>query len=120
MSKNAKEAITINVVPTADVNPGTMVAVGELVCFANHKIPAGELGAVDLNGIYALTKKASEAGSYPAFEAGVKVKVDADGCAVAADGTGTYFGFSVEPSPEDAETVKVKLFPELNALLATS
>ena len=115
MSKLTKEAITINVIPTADVNPGTMVAVGELVCFANHKIPAGELGAVDLGGVYALTKKTPAA-----FEAGVKVKVDAEGFAVGAEGTGTYFGFSVEPSPEDAETVKVKLFPELNALLATN
>jgi predicted RecA/RadA family phage recombinase len=118
MAKLIKEAITVNVVPAADVEAGSMVAIGELVGVANYKIPAGDLGAVDLNGVYAFTKKAADGGAYPAIEAGSKIKIDADGLAVGVEGTGTYFGFSVEPSPEDVETVKVKLFPELNALLS--
>ena len=49
---------------------------------------------------------------------GSQIKIDAAGLAVGAEGTGPYVGFAVEPSPEDVETVKVKLFPELNALLS--
>lgn len=92
--------------PTADVGAGNMVAIGELVGFANDKIPAGDLGAVDLNGVYSFAKKATDGGAYPAIEAGSKIKIDADGLAVGAEGTGTYFGFSVEPSPETLKRLK--------------
>lgn len=110
-----KENITFNIVPDADIEAGTPVVVGGIVGFANYKILKGELGAVDLNGIYKLEKTPAESGGYEAIAAGSKVKVSAEG-KVSDDGV--YFGFSVEPSSESDAYVSVKLFPELNALLS--
>lgn len=112
-----KENITFNIVPDADIEAGTPVIVGGIVGFANYKILKGELGAVDLNGIYKLEKIPTGSGAYEAIAAGSKIKTTAEGKAVGEGGEGVFFGFSVEPSTESDAYVSVKLFPELNALL---
>ena len=64
---------SIDHTPSSNINAGDLVVQGELVGFANLDIPANRPGALKVQGVFDVPKKAE------ALAVGVKVYWDADG-----------------------------------------
>jgi predicted RecA/RadA family phage recombinase len=72
--------------PVADVSAGDVIVIGGLVCIAHNDIPAGQLGALSVGGVYDVEKDASD------VSAGDALYFDADGDPV--DGTADSGAFT--------------------------
>ena len=69
-----KRGRALDYIPDADVPAGTAIKVGAFVGVTNHYIPAGKLGTVELDGIYAIPLAQGAS-----FEQGAIVAIDSDG-----------------------------------------
>lgn len=104
----------IDYTPSEAVNAGDVVVLNDLAGVAKLDIKAGELGALALTGVYAVTKAT---GSGTAIAPGVKVYLDTTGqvATTDADDGGTppdaypYLGKCTLAAGEDDDTVQVRL-----------
>lgn len=104
-----KRGRVLDYVPEADIPAGTAIKVGAFVGVANHLIPAGKLGSVELDGIYSIPLAQGAT-----FEQGAIVSIDADGNAAAS---GAFkFGFALDAAGAGATEVVALLEPTLDAI----
>lgn len=107
------EGCSIEHTPVSAVAAGAVVLVGTVPGIAKRPIAAGELGALHIDGVFAVVKKTG------ALTAGDAIYWDVDGDPVggeagsgAASGTaadGNLMGFAAEDAGSSDETVAVKL-----------
>lgn len=100
-----RNGASIDYIPVADIEAGTIVVQGQIVGVANHKIEAGKLGSLELGGVYAVTKAAATA----VFAVGDPIYLDADCKAVAEDANKGTFGVAVRASANGDEVVEALL-----------
>lgn len=103
-----KKGRVLDYIPVADVAAGTAVKIGAFVGVTNHAIAAGELGGVELEGIYSIPN------SGVAFDLGTVVEIDSAGEAVTSGGS-FKFGYAVEAALATDAFVKAKLVPDLDS-----
>lgn len=104
-----KRGRALDYIPDADVPAGTAIKVGAFVGVTNHYIPAGKLGTVELDGIYAIPLAQGSS-----FEQGAIVAIDANGNAAAS---GAFkFGFALDATAAGATEVVTLLEPTLDAI----
>jgi predicted RecA/RadA family phage recombinase len=97
----------IDYTPSGAVTGGDVVVIGEIVAVAKHDIPAGELGAVGIKGVFRFPKGT---GSASALAAGTKVFWDAVNAVVTATaGANKCAGYTVKAASADDDTVDVDL-----------
>ncbi len=99
----------IDYTPTADVVADQVVVQGDLVGIAHAPIPAGQLGALAVAGVFDVAK---QAGAGATFSAGDKVYWDAaNKVAVTTDGGGAnkLLGKAVANAADGDSTVRVRL-----------
>lgn len=106
MARYIKRGRVLDYVPAADVEAGTPVKLGAYVGVTNHKILAGDLGGLELCGIYALPLATGAT-----FALGDVVCFNANGEAAT---TGTKFGYAVEATATGATTVIARLETSLD------
>ncbi len=109
-----QEGRTIDYTPGTDVAAGDVVVENSLVGVSSRAIAAGDLGALSVEGVVRLPKKAATA-----INAGVQVYWDADGdpnggvagsgCATTTSVGNVYAGLAVADAASDGTTVDVKL-----------
>ena len=100
-----RNGASIDYIPTADVEAGSIIVQGQIVGVANHKIEAGKLGSLELGGVYAIAKGTNT----ETYEVGAPVYLDADGKAVSTDAGKGTFGVAVRASESGEETVEALL-----------
>jgi predicted RecA/RadA family phage recombinase len=99
----------IDFTPTVDVPAGTIVRKDYWVGIAKHAIAANQRGVLAVTGVYDIPKPAG---------AGVEFGIGGDvfwsesnsiGYPSQLDPGDVFIGHAVEPAPDDAETVRVRL-----------
>jgi len=105
--KFVQEGASIDYTPSVAVAAGDVVVQNDLVGVAKRDIPASELGALAVTGVFDFPK---DTGSASAIAAGKKVYWDEDE-EVATETTGgnTYLGKTVKAAAADDETVRVRV-----------
>jgi predicted RecA/RadA family phage recombinase len=101
-AKYDKIADRINYTPGTDVSSGDIVSVGGLIGVATADIASGDVGDLAIVGQFEI-----DLASGQTFSAGDAVYVDASSEAHAS--TGSFFGWAVEDSDSDTDTVKAVL-----------
>ena len=97
----------VDYTPSAALAAGAVVVLEDLVGVVKRAIPAGELGALHVAGVFDFPK---ETGGGKDIPAGKKVYWDATPGIVKKTASGaTYLGKAVLAAGEDDETVRVRL-----------
>lgn len=101
----------IDYTPVADVAPGDVIVLGDLIGIARVAIPAETLGALAVVGVFAVAKGV---GAGVTFSTGGLVYWDdTNKLAVATDGSGAnkLLGKAIAAAGDDDATVRVRLSP---------
>jgi predicted RecA/RadA family phage recombinase len=102
-----QEGKYLDYTPTSAVSQGDVIVQGELVCVANRDIAANELGALAVEGVFALPK-ATISGS--ALTVGTKLYWDAVSDVVTTTSSSNKtVGYVATAAATDDATVDVKL-----------
>ena len=109
MARYVHAGKTIDYTPTVFVASGSVIVLGDLVCVANLDIPANQLGALTIEGVFDFAKAT---GGGTSITAGTKLYWDvADEQAKADDESGAnkYIGKAVATASDDDTEVRIKL-----------
>lgn len=104
MAEYRQEGKVLDYTATADVKLGDIVVFGARVGVAEDNIAKGDVGALAVEGVYRMPKKASLA-----ISAGEEVYYSATDKTVSKTNTDVDAGYAVEDAAADATTVCVKL-----------
>ena len=112
-AKYIQEGKAVDYTPSVDVPAGTVVAIFELIGITHRDIAAGQLGALNVQGVYEVVKGT---GAGKAITEGMKVYWDAANKVVTAaqyDGdppvTLPYMGKALKAAGDNDATVTVRL-----------
>ncbi len=107
MAKFVHEGRSIDYVPTADVNAGDVVVLGEIVGVATRSIPANRLGALQVEGVFDFPKGSGAIGlgvvCYWNETGKVATTVPGEG------GVNKKIGVSVAAAATGDSTVRIKI-----------
>ena len=107
IAKYVQKGESIDYIPSADVDAGDVVVIGDLVGIAKLDIAANTLGALALGGVFDLPKAAGEG---KAITAGTILFWDAaEKQATATSGNNKYLGKNILAATDDDETVRIIL-----------
>ena len=102
-----QDGASIDYTPTADTPAGTVVVQNDLVGITKLDIPADQLGALSVSGVFAVAKAT---GGGEAIAAGIKVYWDDTAKVATATAAGnTYLGKVASGASDDDLTVLVRL-----------
>ena len=106
-AKFVQRSDSVDFTPGKDMAAGEIVRLGNLIGVVKLPIAAGTLGSLSLTGIFDVAKT-----SPVSFAAGECVCCDADG---KIGKSGILLGTAVQPSPEQADSVRILLNCDANA-----
>jgi predicted RecA/RadA family phage recombinase len=101
------EGKAIDYTPNEDISAGTVVTIFELIGIAHRDMPAGQPGALSVQGVYEVVKAVGAGKTIPE---GSRIYWDGAN-KIASDvlGEGIYMGKAVKSAYDDDATVLVRL-----------